>query len=79
MRSSTGFFDRWVIFAYGWRHMGMGAYDESEQNRREEAKQVEEDENEQISTTKYDGEVSYDTPADADVLMENFRQEKDEN
>jgi|GEM_PF-1876768 len=59
--------------------MGMGAYDESEQNRREEAKQVEEDENEQISTTKYDGEVSYDTPADADVLMENFRQEKDEN
>lgn len=58
--------------------MGMGAYDESEQNRREEAKQVDEDEKEQISTTKYDGEVSYETPPDADVLMENFREGKDE-
>jgi len=58
--------------------MGMGAYDESEQNRREEAKQVDEEEEEQISTTKYDGEVSYETPADTDVLMENFRQGKDD-
>lgn len=58
--------------------MGMGAYDESEQNRREEAKQVDDDEKEQISTTKYDGEVSYETPSDADVLMENFREGKDE-
>lgn len=58
--------------------MGMGAYDESEQNRREEAKQVDEEEEEQISTTKYEGEVSYDTPADTDVLLENFKQGKDE-
>ncbi len=56
----------------------MGAYDESEQNRREEAKQVEEDEREQLSTTQYNGEVSYETPADADVLMENFRKGKDD-
>jgi hypothetical protein len=58
--------------------MGMGAYDESEQNRREEAKQVDEDETEQITTDQYDGDVSYDTPETADVLMENFKRGQDE-
>jgi hypothetical protein len=53
--------------------MGMGAYDESEQNRREEAKQVDEEETEQITTDSYEGDVSYDTPETADVLMENFK------
>ena len=57
--------------------MGMGAYDESEQNRREEAKQVDDDETEQVSTTKYEGDVSYETPDSADVLMENFKQNND--
>jgi len=55
--------------------MGMGAYDETEQNRREEAKQVDEEETEQINTTSYEGDVSYDTPETADVLMENFNNE----
>ncbi|MFP4174423.1 MAG: DUF5786 family protein [Halobacteriales archaeon] len=58
--------------------MGMGAYDESEQNRREEAKQVDEDQTEQITTDQYDGDVSYDTPETADVLMENFKRGQDE-
>ncbi|MFP4189033.1 MAG: DUF5786 family protein [Halobacteriales archaeon] len=56
----------------------MGAYDESEQNRREEAKQVDEDQTEQITTDQYDGDVSYDTPETADVLMENFKRGQDE-
>jgi hypothetical protein len=58
--------------------MGMGAYDESEQNIREEAKQVDEDDTEQITTDKHDGDVSYDTPETADVLMENFKRGQDE-
>ncbi|MCX2818912.1 DUF5786 family protein [Haladaptatus sp. F3-133] len=57
--------------------MGMGAYDESEQNRREETKQVDDEEAEQITTDQYDGDVSYDTPETADVLMENFRRGDD--
>jgi len=57
--------------------MGMGAYDESEQNRREEAKQADEDDTEQVSTTKYEGDVSYETPDSADVLMEKFKQNRD--
>ncbi len=52
--------------------MGMGAYDESEQNRREENKDVEDD-SEAITTTKYDGEVSYDTPESVDDLLDNFQ------
>jgi hypothetical protein len=62
----------------GGKNMGMGAYDEGEQNRREEAKQVDEGETEQIATDQYDGDVSYDTPDTADVLMENFRSGQDE-
>ncbi len=53
--------------------MGMGAYDESEQNRREESKDVDDDA-EAVTTTKYEGEVSYDTPDSVDVLMDNFQE-----
>lgn len=52
--------------------MGMGAYDESEQNRREESKDV--DDAEAVTTTKYEGEVSYETPDSVDVLMDNFQE-----
>ncbi|MFB6284748.1 MAG: DUF5786 family protein [Halobacteria archaeon] len=56
--------------------MGMGSYDESEQQRVQEAQSGDE-EKEQVSTDKYRGEVSYETPDSADVLMENFKQNKD--
>ncbi|MDY7081428.1 MAG: DUF5786 family protein [Halobacteria archaeon] len=56
--------------------MGMGAYDESEQQRREEAKSVDDENTEQISTDSYDGDVSYETPESADELMENFKKNK---
>lgn len=50
--------------------MGMGAYDESEQNRREESKDV--DDSEAVTTSKYDGDVSYETPDSVDDLLDNF-------
>ena len=55
--------------------MGMGSYDESEQQRVQEA-QSSDDDKEQVSTDKYRGEVSYETPDSADVLLENFKQNK---
>lgn len=56
--------------------MGMGSYDESEQQRFEDAQSVDDEDAEQISTDSYEGEVSYDTPESADELLENFKKNK---
>lgn len=56
--------------------MGMGSYDESEQQRFEDAQSVEDEDAEQISTDTYEGEVSYQTPESADELLENFKKNK---
>ncbi len=58
--------------------MGMGSYDESERERREQAKQIGEDNDEQITTGSYDGDVAYETPESADELLENFKQNKND-
>lgn len=57
--------------------MGMGSYDESEQERFEDVTEVSDEDVEQVSTDSYEGDVSYDTPDSADVLMDNFKQQKD--
>ncbi|MFW5929142.1 MAG: DUF5786 family protein [Halobacteriota archaeon] len=49
--------------------MGMGAYDESEHERREGTREV--DDSEAMEKTEYDGEVSYDTP-DVEDLLDNY-------
>lgn len=56
--------------------MGMGSYDESEQQRFEDQQSVDDEDAEQISTDSYEGEVSYDTPESADELLENFKKNK---
>jgi translation elongation factor P/translation initiation factor 5A len=55
--------------------MGMGSYDESEQERFETTQDADEDV-EQVETETYEGDVSYETPDSADVLMDNFKEEK---
>lgn len=57
--------------------MGMGSYDESEHESMD-VNIDEEDEEEEVSVENYNGEVSYDTPDDAEVLMENFKQGKED-
>lgn len=56
--------------------MGMGSYDESEQERFEDAKDLDDTDVEQVTTETYEGDVSYDTPDSADVLMDNFKEQK---
>ena len=48
--------------------MGMGSYDESEQERFETTQDADEDV-EQVETETYEGDVSYETPDSADVPM----------
>lgn len=52
--------------------MGMGSYDESEQQKHEGKVDENVGENDQITTESYDGDVSYETP-EADELLERFK------
>ncbi len=52
--------------------MGMGSYDESEQQKHEGNIEDDVADTDQITTESYDGDVSYETP-EADELLERFK------
>ncbi len=58
--------------------MGFGSYDESEQENQQSENDVDEDDAVSVQDAKHDGEVSYDTEASSDELIDKLQDIKDE-
>jgi len=58
--------------------MGFGSYDESEQENQRSESDVDEDDAVSVQDAKNDGEVSYDTDASSDELLDQLQEIKNE-
>ena len=58
--------------------MGFGSYDESEQEKQQSESDVDEDDAVSVQDAKHDGEVSYDTEASSDELIDQLQDIKDD-
>jgi hypothetical protein len=57
--------------------MGFGSYDESEQENQQAENDVDEDDAVSVQDAKHDGDVSYDTDASSDELLDQLQDIKD--
>ncbi|MCX2819979.1 DUF5786 family protein [Haladaptatus sp. F3-133] len=58
--------------------MGFGSYDESEQENQQAESDVDEDDAVSVQDAKHDGEVSYDTEASSDELIDQLQDIKED-
>ncbi|MFP4174481.1 MAG: DUF5786 family protein [Halobacteriales archaeon] len=58
--------------------MGFGSYDESEQEKQGSESDVNEDDAVSVQDAKHDGDVSYNTEASSDELLDQLQDIKDD-
>jgi hypothetical protein len=58
--------------------MGFGSYDESEQEKQQSESDVDDSEAVSVQDAKHDGEVSYDTEASSDELIDQLHDIKED-
>ena len=59
--------------------MGFGSYDESEQEKQQSESDVDDSEAVSVQDAKHDGEVSYDTEASSDELIDQLHDIKEDD
>ena len=58
--------------------MGFGSYDESEQEKQQSESDVDDSEAVSVQDAKHDGDVSYDTEASSDELIDQLHDIKED-